>query len=141
MYLLYAEALNETSGPGPETYKWIDRVRTRAGLKGVVESWAKYSKVPGKPLAKDGLRDIIQRERMIELIFEGKRLWDLRRWKKADVYLNIPIQSWDLEQEDPVNYYRVRQIFSPIFTGKDYLWPISENSIIVNPKLVQNPGW
>jgi len=141
MYLLYAEALNEMNGPGAETYKWIDLVRARAGLKGVVESWANYSKIPGKPLSKDGLRDIIQRERMIELIFEGKRLWDLRRWKKADVYLNMPIQSWDLEQEDPVNYYRVRQIFSPVFTSKDYLWPISENSIIVNPKLVQNPGW
>ena len=141
MYLLYAEALNEVSGPGAETYKWIDLVRARAGLKGVVESWAGFSKNPSKALAKDGLRDIIQKERMIELVFEGKRLWDLRRWKKADAYLSMPIKSWDIEQEDAVNYYRVRQIFAPVFTSKNYLWPIAENSIIVNPNLVQNPGW
>jgi hypothetical protein len=78
---------------------------------------------------------------MIELAFEGKRGWDLRRWKKADLYLNMPINSWDLEQESVANYYRVRQIFSPVFTSKDYLWPLSENSVVVNPKLVQNPGW
>jgi len=141
MYLLYAEALNEVSGPGPETYKWIDLVRARAGLKGVVESWANFSKNPAKPSSKDGLREIIQRERMIELIFEGKRYWDLRRWKKADTWLNMPIRTWDIEQEDVANYYRVRQLFAPEFTSKDYLWPLSENSVIVNPNLVQNPGW
>ena len=141
MYLLYAEALNEVSGPGAETYKWIDLVRARAGLKGVVESWANFSKNPGKASSKDGLRDIIQRERMIELVFEGKRYWDLLRWKKADTWLNMPIRTWDIEQEDVANYYRVRQVFAPEFTSKDYLWPLSENSVIVNPNLVQNPGW
>ncbi|MEO6231164.1 MAG: RagB/SusD family nutrient uptake outer membrane protein [Ferruginibacter sp.] len=141
MYLLYSEALNEVSGPGTETYKWIDLVRARAGLRGVVQSWADFSKTPSKALSKDGLRDIIQKERMIELVFEGKRLWDLRRWKKADTYLSMPIKSWDIEQEDAINYYRVRQIFAPVFTSKNYLWPIAENSIIVNPNLVQNPGW
>ncbi len=35
LYLLYAEALNEVNGPGTETYRWIDEVRTRAGLPGV----------------------------------------------------------------------------------------------------------
>lgn len=141
MYLLYAEALNELNGPGQETYKWIDLVRKRAGLKGVVESWANFSKNPAKPNTKDGFREIIQREQMIELVFEGKRFWSIKRWKKAEEYLNMPIRGWDLEQEEAVNYYRVRQIVAPVFTPKDYLWPLSENSIVVNPKLVQNPGW
>ena len=140
MYLLYAEALNEVSGPAT-AYEWIDKVRARAGLKGVVQSWSSYSKNAAKPTTKEGLRDIIQRERMIELAFEGKRNWDLRRWKKADLYLNMPINSWDLEQESVANYYRVRQIFSPVFTTKDYFWPLAENSVVVNPNLVQNPGW
>ncbi|MNR15221.1 SusD family protein [compost metagenome] len=78
---------------------------------------------------------------MIELVFEGKRFWSIKRWKKAEEYLNMPIRGWDLEQEEAVNYYRVRQIVAPVFTPKDYLWPLSENSIVVNPKLVQNPGW
>jgi hypothetical protein len=141
MYLLYAEALNETGGPNTEVYQYIDMVRARAGLSGVVQSWANFSNNPSKPSTKEGLRDIIQRERMIELVFEGKKVWDLRRWKKAELYLNVPIKGWDLEQDTPANYYRVKQLFTPFFTSRDYLWPLSENSIVVNPKLVQNPGW
>jgi len=141
MYLLYAEALNEVSGPGANTYLWIDRVRTRAGLQGVLQSWSNFAKSPSKPTTKDGLREIIQRERLIELAFEGKRSWDIRRWKKGNQYWNLPINSWDLEQENTNNYYRVRTIFTPVFATKDYLWPLSENSVVVNPNLVQNPGW
>jgi hypothetical protein len=141
LYLLYSEALNEVNGPGGETFQWIDMVRNRAGLNGVVQSWAGFSKTPGKPTTKDGLRDIIQREQMIELVFEGKRYWDILRWKKADLYLNMPIKGWDIEQKNAENYYRVKQIFTPLFTTKNYLWPLAENSITVNPRLVQNPGW
>ena len=78
---------------------------------------------------------------MIELVFEGKRFWDILRWKKADLYLNMPIKGWDIEQKNAENYYRVKQIFTPLFTTKNYLWPLAENSITVNPNLVQNPGW
>jgi hypothetical protein len=141
MYLLYAEALNEVNGPGAGTYQWIDRVRARAGLSGVVQSWNNFSKSPARPSTKDGLREIIQRERLIELAFEGKRGWDIRRWKKGNTYWSVPINSWDLEQESTANYYRVRTIFTPVFTNKDYLWPLSENAVVVNPNLVQNPGW
>ncbi|SDC62917.1 Starch-binding associating with outer membrane [Niabella drilacis] len=140
LYLLYAEALNEANGPGA-AYEWIDKVRARAGLKGVQESWSSYAKNASKPSTKEGLREIIQRETLIELVFEGKRFWDLRRWKTAPVYLNTPIKGWDLAQEDAVNYYRVKQLFAPTFTPKDYLWPLSEYALVVNPNLVQNPGW
>jgi hypothetical protein len=141
LYLLYAEALNETTGPDAEVYRWLDMVRKRAGLKGVVESWTKYSSRPSKVATKEGLREIIQRERLIELVFESKRFWDLRRWKVAENYLQRSINGWDITQREAVNYYRVRPIFSSSFSLKDYFWPISENSLIVNPNLVQNPGW
>ncbi len=141
LYLWYAEALNEMNGPSEEVYQYIDRVRARAGLKGVVESWSLHSRNPNKPTTKEGLRSIIHQEAMIETMFEGKRFWDLKRWKRAAEFLNKPIQGWDLEQETAPNYYRVRQIFSPVFTSKDYLWPISEDAIVRNPNLVQNPGW
>jgi hypothetical protein len=61
---------------------YIDKVRTRAGLKGVVESWTDYSKNPGKIGSKEGLRQIIHQERRLELCFEGQSGWDLRRWKE-----------------------------------------------------------
>src|SRR5690606_8325207 len=58
LYLMYAEALNEAYGPANETaFQYIDRVRARAGLKGVKESWTTYAKNPGKFTTKEGFRD------------------------------------------------------------------------------------
>lgn len=140
LYLLYAEALNE-SGQISEAYQWIDAVRSRAGLKGVVQSWADHSSLPDKPSSKEGLRSIIQQERMIELVFEGQRFWDIRRWKRAEEFLNAPIRAWNIEGEDTESYYNVISVGNFQFFGRDYLWPISEADIIANGNLVQNPGW
>lgn len=142
LYLYYAEALNEVKGaPDSEVYEYIDKVRERAGLSGVVESWTNYSNNPTKPKGKSGMRDIIQQERMIELAFEGPRFWDLRRWKLAEKYLNQPVRGWSVTEKDVDDYYTVRVIHNQRFFQKDYLWPISEGEIINNPNLTQNPGW
>ncbi|RZM27027.1 MAG: RagB/SusD family nutrient uptake outer membrane protein [Pedobacter sp.] len=141
LYLLYSEALNETSGPGPEVYKWIDLIRERAGLDGVVTSWQTASVNPSKPASKDGLREIIRQERLIELSFEGQRYWDLRRWKTAVNELNKPITGWDLAQQTSDGYYREKQIFKQVFTTRDYLWPVRETEMLANKNTVQNPGW
>lgn len=141
LYLLYAEALNEVNGPGSEVYKYIDTVRARAGIPSVEDAWTNYSTNPGKYKTKEGLRDIIHRERLIELAFEGKRFWDLRRWKESVDELNKPITGWDLDQETAEGYYRERVIFSQTFSTRDYLWPLNENTILANNMLVQNPGW
>lgn len=142
LYLYYAEALNEAKGaPDAEVYEYIDYVRERAGLEGVVDSWSKYSTNSAKPSTKGGMRNIIQRERLIEMTFEGARFWDLRRWKLAQEYLNKPIRGWSVLKEDAREYYRINVIHNQTFTVRDYLWPISEQEIIYNPSLVQNPGW
>jgi len=142
LYLLYAEALNETQAtPGTEVYQYLDTIRARAGLAGVVESWTQHSLVPNKPLTKEGLREIIHQERMIELAFEGQRFWDLRRWKKAADMLNEPIRGWNIGGTG-TSFYNPTTIFTPNFSvPKDYLWPIPLQEMIVNPNLVQNPGW
>lgn len=140
LYLMYAEALNEVKdAPDAEVYKYIDLVRERAQLKGVVESWASSSTLPDKPTTKSGMREIIRRERMIELAFEGHRYHDLRRWKLAYQYMNKPIQGWEWIKDD--NEMVLRTQFSPKFDRKDYLWPISLNNLLVNSNLKQNPGW
>jgi hypothetical protein len=141
LYLLYAEALNEVQGPSNEVYQWLDLIRDRAGLEGVVESWVNYSINPNKPANQDGLREIIHQERLIELAFEGQRYWDLRRWKKATEELNEPITGWDIEQRTAEGYYRERFIFDQAFSLRDYLWPIRENELLANKNTVQNPGW
>jgi hypothetical protein len=141
LYLLYAEALNELSGPGTDAYAYINKVRARAGLPTVQAAWSMYSNKPSKFTTKDGLREIIQQERLIELAFEGSRFWDLRRWKRAVDELNKPIFGWDIVQSDESNYYRPKVLFQQTFQLREYLWPIKQNDILVNPNLVQNPGW
>lgn len=142
LYLMYAEALNESkAAPDNSVYEYIDRVRARAGLAGVVNSWNAYSSNPSKPSTKEGMRAIIHQERMIELVFEGNRFWDLRRWKRASEYMNQPIQGWNIEGETTEIYYNVKTLYQPTFVTKDYLWPLSLNTILRNKNLVQNPGW
>jgi len=73
------------------------------------------------PTDQASLDDAILKERLLELAFEGKRWWDLVRFGKA----------FDL-----VPSLQNRK-------GKDYLllWPISEETISLNSKIEQNPGY
>ncbi|MBD1362369.1 RagB/SusD family nutrient uptake outer membrane protein [Mucilaginibacter sp. ZT4R22] len=141
LYLLYAEALNEVNGPTGEVTTYIDKVRTRAGLQGVVASWTNYSSNPGKVASKDGMRQIIHQERRIELCFEAQSGWDLRRWKELQIVLSQPIQGWNLYETQPANYYQPRTIFTSVFGVRNYLWPIKDQDLIVNSNLVQNSYW
>lgn len=145
LYLMYAEALNETkNSPDAEVYEYIQRVRTKAGLdknSGLVETWEQYSKYPEKPKTKEGLREIIRQERMIELAFEGKRFWDLRRWKKAGDMFSKPIRGWNIYAGETEDFYQVKNLFFRDFLLRDYLWPISQNELLRNKNLQQNPGW
>ena len=145
LYLMYSEALNETkAAPDAEVYEYIQRVRTRAGLDAggdILNTWQMYSTNPSKPMTKDGMRKIIHQERMIELALEGHRYWDLKRWKLATEYFNKPIQGWNIFRSDVEGFYEVESIFYRNFSTKDYLWPISQNELLRNPNLIQNPGW
>lgn len=143
LYLMYAEAKNETlSSPSSEVYEYINRVRLRAGLQSIESSWTNYSTNPSKYSTKDGMRSIIQQERLIEMAFEGSRFWDIRRWKRATEMFNQPITAWSVDQPDEQSYYRVRTVLNQNFIApRDYLWPIRSYDLTVNPKLVQNPGW
>jgi hypothetical protein len=129
------------NGPTPEVHEYINKIRERAGLKTVQYSWDNYSKTPGKYTTKEGMREIIQQETMIELAFEGHRFWDLRRWKRALIEFRRGIEGWDIEQSDPNFFYRKKVLFNLQFTLKDYFWPIREETMVTNRNLVQNIGW
>lgn len=158
LYLLYAETLNETAGPegdangitDPESpYTWLNLIRLRAGIGTVGESWDNFSNKPDKYRNKDGLRDIIHQERMIELAFEGDYAWDIRRWSggatlaRYDIMniMNQPIRGWNVGGATDEDYYMVRNIIIPKFSVRDYLWPIRNDNFYTNPNLAQNPGW
>lgn len=146
LYLMYAEALNEATDNGEfvpkEVYDNIDIIRKRSGLEGVVDSWSKYSVNPEKTSTKEGMREIIRKERQIELALEGSRFHDLRRWKLArSVYNNALVRGWSIDQETTEDYYVIRNIAQMKYVQKDYLWPLKYDDIINNPNLIQNPGW
>lgn len=142
VYLMFAEAMNEVSGPTDSVYLYLDLIRKRAGLNSVKDSWKNYSKNPEKPNTQEGLRQIIRQERLIELSFEGSRFWDLRRWKEAAEELNNPVQGWDISQKEALDYYQVRTIFQQKFIApRDYFWPIRSAEMTVNSNLVQSLGW
>lgn len=143
LYLLYAEALNGYSGPSGEVYKYVDMIRERAGLEGVQASWTKYSISLSKVATKEGLREIIQHEREIELVFEGQHFWDLRRWKRIQD-LNEQPKGWNVIQGDTQDlFYTVTSVAqTPVeFSVRDYFWPINEKEISINSNLVQNFDW
>ncbi len=144
LYLMYAEAMNEaynTQDARNEAILYIDKVRTRAGLKGVAESWTNYSVDPGKYMRQNGLRDIIRQEITIEFVFEGHRFWDVRRWKTAMDEYNKPITGWNLLYSRPEEYYTETYIYARRFTPRDYFWPIHDGEILRNSNTLQNYGW
>ena len=141
LYLLYAEALNEAGGSKSDVLEYVDKVRERAGLNGVEWSWGIYSRNPEKPNTLAGRREIIQRERTIELAFEGKGYWDLRRWKTAYVELNKPITGWYVYGRTEETYYVPVTLTQPVFSMKDYFWPIATIEMRKNENLVQNFGY
>ncbi|HEX7756371.1 MAG TPA: RagB/SusD family nutrient uptake outer membrane protein [Niabella sp.] len=143
LYLLYSEALNEVKAqPDGEVYQWIDKVRAAAGLNGVVSSWQMASYNASAPATKEGMRKIIQRERLIELSFEGQRFWDVRRWKLADKYWTLPPTTWSLTATQPDQFYVPAVSGSPrVVTFRGYLYPIRKSDIRVNTNLVQTYGW
>ncbi|KAA6350772.1 RagB/SusD family nutrient uptake outer membrane protein [termite gut metagenome] len=142
LYLWYAEALNESGETNPDNiFEYVDLVRERASLKGVVESWKDYSIEKDKPTTLVGRRQIIQQERLIEFAFEGQRYWDLRRWMRAHIEVPKPLTGWNILEESATNYYSEKYIYTPIFRIKDYFTPITENEYRRNSNLVQNYGW
>jgi hypothetical protein len=144
LYLLYAEAINEAEGPNgtnsEELFKYIDLVRSKSGLEGVKDSYDNYATVK-KYATKEGMRDIIQRERLIELAFEGQRYWDIRRWMTAAKEYAKGIYGWRLSESSPEGYYQPVLLFDQTFGIRDYFWPIQTWLIDVNSNLVQNIGW
>ncbi len=130
MYLNYAEALNEASGPTPEVYAALHQIRNRAGM-------------PDFPagLSKDEMRQRIQNERAVELAFEEHRFWDVRRWKIAASTVGVPIKGIKITGTAPNWIYTPVDIEPRVFEAKMYLYPVPQVEINKNLGLTQNPGW
>lgn len=143
--LSYAEAENELNGPSVEVYGLINQIRNRAGMPDVNQ---------GKYSTKEKLRELIRRERGVELAGEGLRRADILRWKGTDgkmlaeMVLNGPLQRF----EGTINYNESNPFKRAAITGTTlvenrefksfhrYL-PIPQSARDKNPKLEQNNGY
>lgn len=111
--LIAAEALNENNDAAGALVQ-LNRVRQRAreGNNAILPDITITN--------KDQLRDIILRERRVELALEGHRFWDLVRTNKAESVLG------------PLGFIK----------GKHELLPIPQTEIDLSQgALAQNPGW
>jgi len=151
--LIYAEALNELEGSynipswdGSQTYtisrdinemkKAIRPIRIRAGVPDYTAD------VYGDQVE---FREKLKRERQIELMGEGQRYYDLRRWKDAPVEESLPIYGCNTlmtsEQKDLFHTPVVVSRLQSTFSRKMWFWPIKHDELKRNKRLTQNPGW
>ena len=102
--LVRAEALNELGA-----VQLLNQIRERAGIDPVAVS------------DQDVAREAILEERMVELVFEGKRWHDLNRHE-------ITVQEVESISAENNNLHHV-------------LWPVPQDDRDRNPNLDQNPGY
>jgi len=127
--LNYVECLVEMGDyNNPDVVKYLNEIRNRAGMPNVdVTIYNTQAK----------LRELVRRERRVELAFEGVRYYDIRRWGIFEQTMNGPVYgAVDPATNQPVNV-EVRSASK----NRDYLWPIPQNELLANPKMTQNPNY
>lgn len=141
IFLIYAEAANEAYGPtGKGTHNYsaydvIKAIRARAGV-GTSNGDAYLESVKGD---KAKMRELIRNERRIELCFENKRFYDLRRWK---VSLNETAKGVQIDKLSD-GTLKYTPIDAEARTYKDYMFygPIPYSETQKWSQLQQNVGW
>ena len=154
VYLTYAEACNEmTARDADEAIFYIDKVRARAGLKGLKEAYddIDFSGAGGTiggvtRTGQEWLRWMIRQEKMCEFAFEGsQRHYDAIRTMTAEKEYNT--ENWTLHvtaknYED--SYNRVSDDYiggRAVFQKRDYLFPFGAAQLAEMTNFTQNPGW
>lgn len=150
--LSYVEAMNEMDGSYTDEATGItvsrnvadmvfyfNQIRYRAGLPGITEAEASDYAT---------MKDLIKLERRVEFAFENQRYYDLRRWKDAPNAYNKPIMGQDVTAKvsEREKFYTIRvwnteTCMKRVFNNKMYFYPIDQNILDRNAKLVQNPGY
>lgn len=143
--LSYAEAENELNGPSAEVYNLLNQVRNRVGMPDVDQN--KYNN-------QAKLRELIRRERSVELAGEGLRRQDIIRWKDdsgkmlAETVLNGPLTrvvgTVNTSEPDPTKRATISGtalVENRAFASYNRYLPIPQSAIDKNPNLKQNEGY
>ncbi|MFT3903014.1 MAG: RagB/SusD family nutrient uptake outer membrane protein [Niabella sp.] len=138
--LNYAEAKNEFSGPDAEIYKVLTDLRKRAGIE--EGGNGQYGLKPVSEMTQNDMRQAIRNERRIELAFEEHRYWDIRRWKIAETVMNTPLHGMSIVRGSSGRLsMSEKEVFTPVFKTRQYLYPIPYDEVVKNSNMRQNPGW
>ena len=118
MYLNYAECAYMT-GNEALCRQYINKVRSRSDVR-----------MPEIKESGEALWDRLVNERRVELAFEAIRYFDVRRWKTAQFYENVPFAGMRTmvlrngSQNDTI--YRVAHPYDESLTHTCYYWPNSD---------------
>lgn len=152
--LNYAEAMNEVHGPNvkPAGYVYtavqaVNLIRSRAKSKVIGSENYRPTLNSGMPalstsISYEDLKEAIRQERRVELMFEGHRFFDVRRWMIApETEKNI--YYYDIRKKSDNTFsYAVKKLHTRAFeTPQMYLLPIPFSEVQVNKNCPQNPGW
>ena len=151
IFLAYAEAANDAWGPksdgggfGFSAYDVIKAIRVRAGL-GTDEYGRQLEEGDAylEECAADQTKmmNLIRNERRIELCFENKRFWDLRRWQMP---INEGVKGIQIDRNEETGAlsYTIINVEDRNFTSP-YQWygPIPKSEMLKWSNLMQNTGW
>ena len=136
--LMYAEASLE-AGDKPTAVEYLDMVRTRGGNMPSIDDTYPQG------ITENQLREIIRRDRRIELAFEDKRWWDILRWKICDGengVMNKPIGGMKIEDTngDGVWEYNYHEVGKRTFLPRMYYQPLPQYVIDKNPVIREQNG-
>lgn len=124
IFLNEAEARLETDDVNG-ALQAINVIRSRVGLPILTET------------NQNKLRELIRKERRIELAFEDQRFWDVRRWRIGDkTQRTLHGVIWVSDTEFKVMTADVRK-----WDNRLYLYPIPHDEILRQSALEQNPNY
>lgn len=130
--LTYAEAkimLNDVDDLAKDC---INQLRTRAKLDMTIADVNLTSKTQQEWI------NLIRNERRTELAGEGVRYDDILRWKIAENVLNQPALGHTRLVNGQIQTIKIED---RSFQSHNYVWPFHQNSLRVEPGLIQNPGY
>ncbi len=150
--LTYAEAKNEITALDASAFEAVNQIRRRVGMPDLQNTDATKPTYCG---TQDALRQRIRNEWRVEFAMEGsKRKWDIRRWGIAKDVLNAPFLGMKYKMVDDPNapegdngkkciLYQGENIklTGSKYEDHNYLFPIPQEEIDLNPALTQNPGY
>lgn len=133
VFLMYAEATNAVNGPQADAIALVNKVRYRGKLPALAAS---------KTADKTAFFNAIEQERIVELVAEGQRGFDLRRWRAIERVWGAPggagVWRIDTHGANVTRYYQNTQERT---YQQNYIFRIPPGERDRNPNLTQNTPW